>query len=78
MFRSSLFKTGYEIFFTPIQSQDKRAAKSIIDVGFDRLGDAAGAGVVAVLLLVPFGSSFQRLLVAAIVCSGAWATPLNL
>src|SRR5262245_29613059 len=27
--RSSLFKTGYEIFFTPIASHDKRAAKSI-------------------------------------------------
>ena len=62
VFRSSLFKTGYEIFFTPIQPQDKRAAKSIIDVGFDRLGDAAGGAVVAGLLLVPFGSSFQRLL----------------
>src|SRR5262245_53017462 len=37
--RSSLFKTGYEIFFTPIASHDKRAAKSIIDVGFDRLGE---------------------------------------
>ena len=71
VFRSSLFKTGYEIFFTPIQPQDKRAAKSIIDVGFDRLGDAAGGAVVAGLLLVPFGSSSQRLLVAAIVCSGA-------
>ena len=34
--RSSLFKTGYEIFFTPIASHDKRAAKSINEVGFDR------------------------------------------
>ena len=42
VFRGSLFKTGYEIFFTPIEPQDKRAAKSIIDVGCDRLGDAAG------------------------------------
>ena len=40
--RGSLFKTGYEIFFTPIEAQDKRAAKSIIDVGFDRLGEAVG------------------------------------
>ena len=48
VFRGSLFKTGYEIFFTPIEPQDKRAAKSIIDVGFDRLGDAVGGAAVAV------------------------------
>ena len=71
VFRGSLFKTGYEIFFTPIQPQDKRAAKSIIDVGFDRLGDAAGGAAVAALLAVPFGDPSQRLLLAAVVCSGA-------
>src|SRR5690242_13865562 len=38
VFRGSLFRTGYELFFTPIPSTEKRAAKSIIDVGFDRLG----------------------------------------
>ena len=40
VFRGSLFRTGYELFYTPIPSDEKRAAKSIIDVGFDRLGDA--------------------------------------
>jgi len=67
--RGSLFKVGYEIFFTPIQPQDKRAAKSIIDVGFDRLGDAAGAAVVAVLLRVTLGDPSSVLLVAAVICS---------
>ncbi len=69
VFRGSLFKTGYEIFFTPISPQDKRAAKSIIDVGFDRLGDVVGGGLIAVLLLVPVGTDAQRLLSAAVVCS---------
>jgi hypothetical protein len=68
--RGSLFKVGYEIFFTPIQPQDKRAAKSIIDVGFDRLGDAVGAAVVAILLRVSLGEPSRVLLVAAVVCSG--------
>jgi hypothetical protein len=68
--RGSLFKVGYEIFFTPIQPQDKRAAKSIIDVGFDRLGDAVGAAVVAILLRVSLGEPSRELLVAAVVCSG--------
>ena len=51
--RSSLFKTGYEIFFTPIAPHDKRAAKSIIDVGFDRLGDAVGGGLIRLLIMLP-------------------------
>ena len=69
--RGSLFKTGYEIFFTPIEPQDKRAAKSIIDVGSDRLGDAAGGAAVALLLALPFGDPFRRLLLAAVLCSAA-------
>lgn len=69
VFRASLFKTGYEIFFTPISAQDKRAAKSIIDVGFDRLGDVVGGGLIALLLVVPVGTAPQRLLGVAVVCS---------
>ena len=67
--RSSLFKTGYEIFFTPISSHDKRAAKSIIDVGFDRLGDAVGGGLIRLLIMLPGSSQYVALLTAAIGCS---------
>jgi hypothetical protein len=67
--RSSLFKTGYEIFFTPISPQDKRAAKSIIDVGFDRLGDAVGGGLIRLLIMLPVATQYTALLGAAIACS---------
>jgi hypothetical protein len=67
--RGSLFKTGYEIFFTPIASHDKRAAKSIIDVGFDRLGDAVGGGLIRLLIMLPSPSQYIALLGAAIACS---------
>ena len=67
--RSSLFKTGYEIFFTPIASHDKRAAKSIIDVGFDRLGDAIGGGLIRLLIMLPSASQYVALMGAAIGCS---------
>ena len=67
--RSSLFKMGYEIFFTPIAPYDKRAAKSIIDVGFDRLGDAVGGGLIRVLIMLPAASQYSAILGAAIVCS---------
>jgi hypothetical protein len=64
--RSSLFKTGYEIFFTPIAPHDKRAAKSIIDVGFDRLGDAVGGALIRVLIMLPGAIQYTALLGVAI------------
>jgi ATP:ADP antiporter, AAA family len=44
--RSSLFRSGYELLYAPVPARDKRAAKTIVDVGFDRLGDAVGGGVI--------------------------------
>ncbi len=64
--RSSIFRSGYELFFTPVLAQDKRATKSIIDVGFERLGDAAGAGIVALTLAVAGVQAHSWLLGAAI------------
>jgi AAA family ATP:ADP antiporter len=49
--RGSLFRAGYELFFTPIPPAEKRAVKSLIDVGFDRLGDAVAGGVLRLVLL---------------------------
>src|SRR5207247_8196511 len=53
--RGSLFRSGYELFFTPIPRAEKRAVKSVIDVGFDRLGDAVAGGLLrlVILLIVP-------------------------
>jgi hypothetical protein len=69
VFRGSLFRTGYEIFYTPIPAQEKRAAKSIIDVGFDRLGDAVGGGLVRLLILLPATRQYGAILIAAVACS---------
>ncbi len=69
VFRGSLFRTGYEIFYTPIPADEKRAAKSIIDVGFDRLGDAVGGGMVRVLILLPVAQQYGAILLAAVACS---------
>jgi len=77
VFRGSLFRAGYEIFYTPIPRREKRVAKSLIDVGFDRLGDAVGGGLVRlslmlastaqipVILLLAAGSSIAALVVAS-------------
>jgi hypothetical protein len=69
VFRGSLFRTGYEIFYTPIAADEKRAAKSIIDVGFDRLGDAVGGGLVRLLLLLPATRQYGAILIGAVACS---------
>ncbi len=52
IFRGSLFRSGYELFYAPIPADEKRAAKPILDVGFDRLGDAAAGGVVKLIIFL--------------------------
>src|SRR3954447_12484973 len=67
--RSSLFRAGYELFYTPMPSAEKRVAKSLIDVAFDRLGDATGGALVrGALVLVPAGHT-PVILSAAVICS---------
>jgi hypothetical protein len=56
--RGSLFRSGYEFLYTPVPPPDKRAVKTVIDVGCDRLGDAAGAG--AVQVMVALGPTLAR------------------
>ena len=54
IFRGSWFRAGYELFYTPIPAAEKRAVKSIVDVGVDRVGEAVGGGLVRIVaVLVP-------------------------
>jgi hypothetical protein len=71
VFRGSLFRAGYELFYTPIAAAEKRAAKSIIDVGFDRLGDAVGGGMVRGALLLASSVQSTVIVIAAMACSAA-------
>jgi hypothetical protein len=73
--RSSLFRAGYEQFYTPIPAAEKRAAKSLIDVSFDRLGDAAGGALVRIALVLLPAAHVPAILSVAVLCSlGAiWA-----
>ena len=63
--RSSLYRMAYELLFTPVKPEDKRATKTIIDVGFDRLGDALGGGIVQVAIWVLAPAIATRSLVVA-------------
>jgi len=65
--RSSLFRSAYEMFFTAVAPAEKRAVKSVLDVGIDRMGDAVGAGGVGLVLLLSPGR-YGAILVAAAGC----------
>ena len=69
VFRGSLFRSGYELFYTPIPAVEKRAAKAIVDVGFDRLGDAVGGGLVRAALFFAPGAPFSAILGLSMACS---------
>ena len=54
---NTLFRSAYELFYTSVPPAEKRSAKQIIDVGFERLGDMLGAVINRGLLwLIPLNS----------------------
>ncbi len=67
--RNSLFRAGYETLYVPVSRRVKRSVKSIIDVGFDRLGSVAGAGSIQVFLLFGGAVSGNLILTAAVAVS---------
>jgi ATP:ADP antiporter, AAA family len=50
LLQASLFRAGYELFYTPLPRVQKRPTKLLIDVGVDRLGTVAGAGLVVAVV----------------------------
>lgn len=57
---NSLYRAGYELFFIPLAASDKRATKTILDVAFNRLGDAVGAGLILLITwLFAAGTGFD-------------------
>ena len=68
--RGSVFRAGYELFYTPLAATTKRSAKSIIDVAADSFGKTAGAAVILVVTgLVP-GYGLAVVNVASVFAAG--------
>jgi len=72
--RGALFRSGYELFFTPMPPAEKRSAKPIIDIGVERLGDGLAAAAVQLLLTLPMDLSSRFILgfTAVLSAGAAW------
>lgn len=71
--RGSLFRSGYELLFVPMDPAERRRVKTVIDVTCDRAGEAAGAGIVQALLAVlPMIGGWLMAIVAAVGAVSYW------
>lgn len=64
--RNTLFRSAYELLYTPLSEKRKRATKVLIDVGFDRLGTVLGSGL-ALLALWGLSRHTDALLLGTVV-----------
>lgn len=76
---NSLFRSAFELLYTPLPPLTKRPTKAIIDVASDRLGDVVGSGILlALLAIAPSLSSAVVVIVAVIVALLALVVTLRL
>lgn len=64
--RHGLYRTSYEILFTPVPAKQKRSTKSFIDVTLERLADMLGGGITKLVLLVAPATAYSLLLALAL------------
>ena len=67
---NSIFRSGYELLYTPVALGIKRPTKALIDVAGNRVGDALGSVVVLIIIaLVPGAFDNSVVLIGASVCA---------
>ena len=66
---SSLFRSGYELLFTPIPPRRKRPIKTLVDVGFDKLGALLGS-VVTLVAVAALALDALRVVIGLAVLAG--------
>ncbi|MGE0354066.1 MAG: hypothetical protein AB7I33_09255 [Gemmatimonadales bacterium] len=59
---SSFYRMGHEILFSPLPREERRATKTILDVGVMRVGDIVGSGIIQSGLFLLPGQIFSALL----------------
>ncbi|MCB9589494.1 MAG: hypothetical protein H6718_29035 [Polyangiaceae bacterium] len=63
---NSVYRSGYELLYTPLPKEQKRSAKVLIDLGCDRLGTALASGVVLVVLALAVRHIERALLLSCV------------
>jgi hypothetical protein len=64
--RASLFRSAYEVLFTPLPQSLKRPTKTFIDVSLDRLGGLLGSGLTLTLLALWPDGALRAVTVASV------------
>jgi hypothetical protein len=68
---NSLFRSGYELLYTPLPEGEKRRVKAVVDVAVDKAGTLIGGAVVATMLaLAPLGAEARLFAIAAAIAVG--------
>ncbi|HSD67823.1 MAG TPA: hypothetical protein VLF95_14040, partial [Vicinamibacteria bacterium] len=62
---NSLFRSAYELLYTPLPEAEKRRAKAVIDVAVDKLGALLGSGTIALALALAPSAAASLLFAAA-------------
>ncbi len=64
---NSLFRSSYELLYTPLPEVEKRRVKAVVDVAVDKAGTLIGGAVIAtVLALWPVGNELRLFALAAV------------
>ncbi len=71
--RNSLFRSGYELLYTPLSPGKKRPTKVLIDVGASKLGGGVASCVVVILLWALPAGVVTAVLLGIAVAAGAIA-----
>lgn len=75
---NSVFRSAYELLYTPVDPAVKRPIKVVIDVALGRLGSMIGSGVIIVLVAVALPVNLAVILLAAVLAATALALCLGL
>jgi AAA family ATP:ADP antiporter len=65
--RASLFRSAYEVLFTPVAPALKRPTKTLIDVSFDRIGLMAGSALTLGLIALIPGQAVRAVICVTVV-----------
>jgi hypothetical protein len=74
---NSVFRTGFELLYSPLPVRIKRPTKTYVDVGGQRVGDVLGGGFILLILALMPGRALSGVLLSIVVGTGLLALVLR-